>query len=421
MNRMLRLPWAPSRWRAAASTARTSLTPALVADSCSKWERVARATMCASEVLPVPAGPHRITERSSSASISARRALPAPSTWACPTNSSRVRGRIRAAKGAWLPASSPALASNRSMVGPSYCLPGTPPSAAQSAEQRPAPRRQPVADLQALGQPELLELAHVGLEGGAPAAEPAGQVGGARPGPLAEQAQHLQRPRAVAAGPVQAVQARGELRPLAVGQVVGAAQRLPRVGPGQVEGDPVDGAVAAAVEEAEQLGAAGGAGQAGLPLADGGRVDQLDGVDGQHPRRGAVAPAGPGLRPPPAPERQRHRAVGQPGPQSPLEQHPRPITQGERGAAALHGAVAIRRLHLLATEQVGSRPGRFRYPSVPGAFHAREYGPLRRSVGANEKPATNTVGRCRQRIQPPPRRPGNRRWVLPNHDLRPAP
>jgi hypothetical protein len=80
---------------------------------------VAAAMMWASEVLPVPAGPHRITERSSSASIRARRALWGPSTWPWPTNSSSVRGRIRAARGAsWSPSRS-ARSENRSMVRPS--------------------------------------------------------------------------------------------------------------------------------------------------------------------------------------------------------------------------------------------------------------------------------------------------------------
>ena len=119
MNRMLRRPRAPSRSRAAASTARTSLTPALVADSSSKCDRVAWAMMWASDVFPVPAGPHRITDRSSSASISARSALCDPSTCPWPTNSSSVRGRIRAASGASWSASRSARSENRSMSGPS--------------------------------------------------------------------------------------------------------------------------------------------------------------------------------------------------------------------------------------------------------------------------------------------------------------
>ena len=40
-----------------------------------------------------------------------------------------------------------------------------PPPVGLQAQVRPPPRRQPVAHLQALGQPQLLELAHVGLEG----------------------------------------------------------------------------------------------------------------------------------------------------------------------------------------------------------------------------------------------------------------
>lgn len=43
-------------------TARTSFTPAVTADNSTKRRPVARETTWARVVLPVPGGPHRITE-----------------------------------------------------------------------------------------------------------------------------------------------------------------------------------------------------------------------------------------------------------------------------------------------------------------------------------------------------------------------
>ena len=54
----------------------------------------------ASVVLPVPGGPQRIIDCSTSRSIASRSGRPGPSTASCPTISSSVRGRIRSASGA---------------------------------------------------------------------------------------------------------------------------------------------------------------------------------------------------------------------------------------------------------------------------------------------------------------------------------
>ena len=52
-----------SRWvMASCMTSRTSFTPAVTADSSTKRRPEVRAIACASVVLPVPGGPHRITE-----------------------------------------------------------------------------------------------------------------------------------------------------------------------------------------------------------------------------------------------------------------------------------------------------------------------------------------------------------------------
>src|SRR5687768_11008984 len=55
----------------------------------------------ASVVLPVPGAPQRISEgRVPALSIKRRKIRPEPTRWLWPTNSSRVRGRIRSASGA---------------------------------------------------------------------------------------------------------------------------------------------------------------------------------------------------------------------------------------------------------------------------------------------------------------------------------
>gem|GEM_PF-5455044 len=56
--------------------------------------------MRAKVVLPVPGGPKKINEDNWSAAIARRSKRPGAMMWSCPTNSSRVRGRILAAKGA---------------------------------------------------------------------------------------------------------------------------------------------------------------------------------------------------------------------------------------------------------------------------------------------------------------------------------
>ena len=86
--------------RACATTLRKSATPALTAESATKWPPVAAATISASVVFPVPGGPQRIIEGTESLSIARRSARPGPTRCSCPTKSSRVLGRMRAASGA---------------------------------------------------------------------------------------------------------------------------------------------------------------------------------------------------------------------------------------------------------------------------------------------------------------------------------
>src|SRR3989344_5391744 len=50
-------------------------------------------------VFPVPGGPHKMNEKRGFFSTAARRGLPLPTKCSCPTTSSSVCGRIRAARG----------------------------------------------------------------------------------------------------------------------------------------------------------------------------------------------------------------------------------------------------------------------------------------------------------------------------------
>src|SRR5207245_784210 len=54
-------------------------------------------------VLPVPGGPHRISDGSSPSASARSSILPSPSRCVCPTNSASDRGRIRSASGAFAP------------------------------------------------------------------------------------------------------------------------------------------------------------------------------------------------------------------------------------------------------------------------------------------------------------------------------
>ncbi len=100
---MKRIVRAVSRARASRApwmAARTSAVPALTAESGTKRAPVSAAITRASVVLPVPGGPKKIIENSSARSMAARSTVPGPTTLSWPTNSLRLRGRIRAASGA---------------------------------------------------------------------------------------------------------------------------------------------------------------------------------------------------------------------------------------------------------------------------------------------------------------------------------
>ena len=91
-----RPPFAPS------ITLRASATPEFTAESWISSAPTASASRCARVVLPVPAGPQRMIEGRFPRDRIRVSALPSPTRWPCPANSSKERGRIRAASG-WSP------------------------------------------------------------------------------------------------------------------------------------------------------------------------------------------------------------------------------------------------------------------------------------------------------------------------------
>ena len=76
-----------------------SFTLPVTAEKFTKFAFVRCAMMFASVVFPTPGGPQKIMEGTASASIMRRSGRPGASSCACPTNSSSVSGRMRAASG----------------------------------------------------------------------------------------------------------------------------------------------------------------------------------------------------------------------------------------------------------------------------------------------------------------------------------
>ena len=74
-------------------------TPSVTALNGTNTRDVELATRWASVVFPLPGGPQKIIEPGTPRSIASRSGLPGASRCSCPTNSSSVRGRMRAASG----------------------------------------------------------------------------------------------------------------------------------------------------------------------------------------------------------------------------------------------------------------------------------------------------------------------------------
>ena len=97
---MVRRPLMTRRLFAASICSRRSFTVPVTADTSTNSARVVWAMMRASVVLPVPAGPKRMTELNVSCSMARRSHVPGPTASVCPQYSSSVLGRTRTARGA---------------------------------------------------------------------------------------------------------------------------------------------------------------------------------------------------------------------------------------------------------------------------------------------------------------------------------
>src|SRR5207245_1781864 len=95
---------------------------------------------------------------------------------------------------------------------------------------------------------------------------------------------------------------------------------------------------------------------AGLPVGDVGRIDLVDGVDGEHTHGGLQRAARPYGRPPPAPEQHGDLAADDLVQHGALDQHRAPSMRPESKAAALGGSSPGR--PLLSTWTVPAMPGR---------------------------------------------------------------
>ncbi len=98
-NRTLRRASRVRRSCASAIVARTSATPDMTADTERKSAPTASASRRARDVLPVPGGPQSRSDDRWPRATERRRGPRSPTIVDWPTNSSRVRGRIRAARG----------------------------------------------------------------------------------------------------------------------------------------------------------------------------------------------------------------------------------------------------------------------------------------------------------------------------------
>src|SRR5439155_23012855 len=104
----------------------------------------------------------------------------------------------------------------------------------ETFEDGAAARGEAVPDLEALGEPELLELADVALERQLLLTSRRREVAGSHLRAIADQVQNRQRPGAVTAGRVEAGEPPLQLGQLVVSQRVATAQLRARVRPGDM-------------------------------------------------------------------------------------------------------------------------------------------------------------------------------------------
>src|SRR5699024_10165973 len=98
-NKMVRRLYCAACCFASSTASRISLTPDNTADRVIKCASLTCASKRAKVVLPTPGGPHKIIEWNARCSKARRSGLPAAKICCCPTYSSKVLARKRAASG----------------------------------------------------------------------------------------------------------------------------------------------------------------------------------------------------------------------------------------------------------------------------------------------------------------------------------
>ncbi|XXY47460.1 hypothetical protein WME91_46405 [Sorangium sp. So ce269] len=214
--------------------------------------------------------------------------------------------------------------------------------------QRASARRQPVPDIEALGEAELLQLAHIGLEHGGVDPVSGRELGRAHPRPRLDQRQHRLGPPAAAARAVEPREPPLDLGELTFVERAALAERHPRIRAGEAQRNTMDLPLAAAIaERVEHRLTRWVAGPARIVVADTPGIHDVDRLDRDLADRSAQPPARLHGRTPPSPESERDRArrdalekrlLEQHGPQnSPASSRcAAPLANGRRRGVARH-------------------------------------------------------------------------------------
>jgi hypothetical protein len=178
------------------------------------------------------------------------------------------------------------------------------------SQVRLAPRRKPIADLQAERQPEALQLPHIDLERLRVAPEGLREIRGPDSGARRDRVEYCERPRAVAACTIESREPPVEVGNLVVAEPIGCGQHLSGIRLLQcVKTDAIRGEILATAQLSHRFGARRVAGCSDIPCADACGFDDVDRVDEQTTDRGAVHASGHDLRAFPPAEHHRDLAA----------------------------------------------------------------------------------------------------------------
>src|ERR671915_1707792 len=217
--------------------------------------------------------------------------------------------------------------------------------------------REPVPGVQAFGEAELLQLAHVALERQLLPAQLGREFLGADLWMPCDQLEHHRRPRAVAARPVQPLELPGDLAELVLAQVGLRAQLDARVRARVTQLDLVYLAAVAPVEHREEILGRVEAGSPGLVPAERRPLDHLDAAHLEHADGRTQTAPGAHPRPLPAAEREVDPAVADGVEDSEREEHRAMISQHAVSRSVVPAALLTLGHLIQARSPAGSRAG----------------------------------------------------------------